>query len=99
VRVPIILLITFFLNIHFCDSPSRVSSCKHILGVERIVREYCLSSPIIDSGGDNFEAIPMKDDVHNEGVISPSRTSPANVEVNTNSLGNIDLTKELFNTL
>jgi hypothetical protein len=87
------------LSTHFCDYPSHVSSCKHILRVEHIVREYFLPPPILDSRVENFEATPMEDDVHNEGVISPTRVSPSDIEVNTISLGNNDLTKDLDNML
>jgi hypothetical protein len=87
------------LSTHFCDCPSSVSSCKHILGVERIVREYFLPPPVIQSRVESFEATPMEDDVHNEGVISPTRVSPSDIEVNTISLGNNDLTKDLDNML
>jgi hypothetical protein len=87
------------LSTHFCDYPSHVSSCKHILRVEHIVREYFLPPPILDSRVENFEATPMEDDVHNKGVISPTRISPLHVEMNIVSLENIDLTKELVNTL
>ena len=31
------------LSTHFCDCPSRVSTCKHILGVQQIMREYFVS--------------------------------------------------------
>jgi hypothetical protein len=87
------------LSTHFCDCPSLVSSCKHILGVERILKEYFLPPPVIQSRVESFEATPMEDDVHNEGVISPTRVSPSDIEVNTISLGNNDLTKDLDNML
>jgi hypothetical protein len=64
-----------FLSIHFCGKPFRVSSCKHILEVELLVREYFLSSPVIESRIKSFEAILIEDDVHNESVIFPKRTS------------------------
>jgi hypothetical protein len=63
------------------------------------VREYFLLPPLIESRVESFEITPMEDDVHNEGVIFPTRVSPSHVEVNTISLGNIDLTKDLDNML
>jgi hypothetical protein len=63
------------------------------------VREYFLLPPLIESRVESFEITPMEDDVHNEGVISPTRVSPSDIEVNTISLGNIDLTKDLDNML
>lgn len=61
--------------------------------------EYFLPSPVIELRVESFEAILMEDDVHNKGVISPTRKSLSNVEVNTNSLRNIDHTTEILNTL
>jgi hypothetical protein len=61
--------------------------------VERIVREYFLPFPVLEVRVESFEATPMEDDVHNEGVISPTRVSPSDIKVNTISLENIDLTK------
>ena len=52
------------LNTHFCDCSSCISSCKHILGVERIVKEYFLIPPIIESIMESFETTPMEDDIH-----------------------------------
>jgi hypothetical protein len=63
------------------------------------VREYFLASPVIEPKVESFEATFMEDDVHNEGVISPTRISPPHVEANIIFLTNIDLTKELVDML
>jgi hypothetical protein len=85
------------LNTHFCDCPSRISNCKHILGVERIVKEYFLPSQVIESIVESFEAIIIENDVHNKGVMSPIRLYAPNVDINNDSFKKIDLTRELLN--
>jgi hypothetical protein len=43
--------------------------------------------------------MPIENDIYNEGVMSPIRTSAPNMNINSNSLKSIDLIRKLLNTL
>lgn len=57
------------LNTHFCDCPDRNSTCKHILGVQLIVKGYFKATrenEIVE------EMMPMEEDIICAALISPT---------------------------
>ena len=75
------------LNTYFCDCPSQKSTCKHILGVQLIVKEYfsCPQAKVLIRHVDHL------DDIVNLESISSMEidTLPSNSSGNNNLVLNI----------
>ncbi len=65
---------TVSLNTHFCDCASTTSTCKHILALQLIVKEYYhfLNDDTLPSSSANVEPTiePLGEEVNNENFIN-----------------------------
>lgn len=74
------------LKTHYCDCPDRVSTCKHIYGVQSIVKEFC-EGPKEDEEVE--EALPTQVNIEDMKFLTPSEA-----DVQKEETSSIDVVRE-----
>ena len=80
------------LKTYYCNCPDRVSTCKHIFGVQFIVKEF-FKEPKDDELVEKI--LHMESNMENIDVMSPSEMDELIEEVTSNDI----MQEKVFNTL
>ena len=91
-----------YLNINFYDCLSQKSTCRHILGVQLIVKEY-ISCPqakeLLVGHAEHMEHVDHLDDIVNLESISSMKTDTLKLNISKNIVKRSDYMKGFLNVL
>jgi hypothetical protein len=87
------------LNTYFCDCPSEKSTCKHILGVQLIVKEYFSCSQATKFHVEDVEHVDLLENIVNLESMSPMEIDTLESNILENTVEKNDYMKGFLNAL